>query len=66
MLNDKPSMYWKVCWKYIAPIFIIVVFFASLIGMMVNGIGYERWDVSKVRITSMLVSRHASLFRSIA
>jgi hypothetical protein len=48
MLNDKPGWYWKICWKYLAPIFIIVVFFASVIGMMVNGISYQRWDVLKV------------------
>ncbi len=48
MLNDKPGWYWKICWKYLAPVFIIVVFFASVIGMMVNGISYQRWDVLKV------------------
>ena len=48
MLNDKPGLYWKICWKFVAPIFIIVVFFASLIGMMINGIGYQRWDILEV------------------
>ena len=49
MLNDRPGIYWKVCWKFIAPVFIIVVFLASLIKMMVNGIGYQRWDIAKVK-----------------
>ena len=48
MINEKPGLYWRICWKYLAPIFIIVVFFASLIGMMVNGISYQRWDVLEV------------------
>lgn len=47
-MNDRPGWYWKICWKFVAPIFIIVVFLASVVDMIVNGIGYKRWDVLEV------------------
>ena len=66
MLNDKPSLYWKICWKFIAPLFIIVVFFASLIGMMVDGIGYQRWDYAEVGLRKLfaVISRQMQWINS--
>ena len=48
MIGRKPGRYWRICWKYLAPGFIIVVFVASVIKMGIDGVHYKRFDETSV------------------
>jgi solute carrier family 6 (neurotransmitter transporter, serotonin) member 4 len=31
MLGEKPSLYWRICWRYISPTFLFVILIFSLL-----------------------------------
>lgn len=32
MLGQRPGLFWRICWMYISPVFLLVIFIFSLIG----------------------------------
>lgn len=44
MVGTRPNYYWLFMWKYISPLVIIIIMFASILKMMIQGITYEIWD----------------------
>lgn len=45
MLGQKPSLYWRVCWRYISPTFLFVILVFSIINneQMLEGYNYPNW-----------------------
>lgn len=48
MTGQRPNYYWLIMWKYVSPIVIIIIFFASLIKSMMSAATYEAWIPSIV------------------
>ncbi|XP_068220138.1 sodium-dependent proline transporter-like isoform X2 [Palaemon carinicauda] len=49
MLGYNPSMFWKVCWVFIAPITLLLLFIYSIVTWedpTYNGIGYPSWAIA--------------------
>ncbi|XP_049770972.1 sodium-dependent serotonin transporter-like [Schistocerca cancellata] len=49
MLGHQPGIFWRVCWAYISPIFILVIFIFSLMGyeeMLPGEYVYPAWSIS--------------------
>ncbi|KAL7741144.1 hypothetical protein ACLKA6_018170 [Drosophila palustris] len=49
MLGRRPSLFWKISWKYIAPIVLIFVLFTSIVFIRTityNGIAYPQWAIA--------------------
>ncbi|XP_071545769.1 sodium-dependent proline transporter-like isoform X2 [Panulirus ornatus] len=49
MLGYSPSIYWKVCWAFIAPVALILLFVYSVIKWedpTQNGVGYPDWSIA--------------------
>ena len=44
MTGTRPSLYWSICWRYIAPAVMIVVFLASIGVAIFSPPGYNVWD----------------------
>lgn len=57
MTGQRPNYYWLIMWKYVSPIVIIIIFFASLIKSMMSAATYEAWIPSIVSetVTTFLV-----------
>ncbi|KAG8230301.1 hypothetical protein J437_LFUL008492 [Ladona fulva] len=48
MLGHRPGIFWRVCWNYISPIFILVIFICSLVNYEELNSGeyvYPSWSV---------------------
>jgi solute carrier family 6 (neurotransmitter transporter, amino acid/orphan) member 15/16/17/18/20 len=43
MTGSRPHTYWMLCWKYISPLAMILIFFASLMNLINNGSNYPAW-----------------------
>lgn len=49
MLGQRPGLYWRVCWMYISPIFLLVIFIFSLLGyeeMLGEEYEYPDWSIA--------------------
>lgn len=47
MLGKKPSIYWRLCWKYVSPTFLFVILIFSLLGyedMLGSEYKYPEWS----------------------
>lgn len=44
MLGFRPHMYWKICWRYLSPALITIIFIASIINLAINPMQYSAWD----------------------
>ncbi|XP_040568895.1 sodium-dependent neutral amino acid transporter B(0)AT3 [Lepeophtheirus salmonis] len=44
MTGSRPCMYWQICWKYLAPLAMLIILAASLLQMIFTGSGYEVWN----------------------
>lgn len=50
MLGFRPHMYWKICWRYVSPVLITVIFVASLVNLAINPMQYSAWDAVNVSL----------------
>ncbi|XP_044599319.1 sodium- and chloride-dependent transporter XTRP3 isoform X1 [Cotesia glomerata] len=46
MTGYKPGFYWKITWRFLAPIFITVVLISSIVSMLIIKPKYSTWDPS--------------------
>lgn len=49
MLGEKPSLFWRLCWKYISPAFLFVILIFSLLGyeeMLGEEYDYPEWSTA--------------------
>uniref|UniRef100_A0A8D8AA91 Transporter n=3 Tax=Culex pipiens TaxID=7175 RepID=A0A8D8AA91_CULPI len=49
MLGKKPSLFWRICWKYISPTFLFCILVFSLLGyeaMLEGEYEYPEWSVA--------------------
>ncbi|XP_058116827.1 sodium-dependent serotonin transporter [Anopheles ziemanni] len=49
MLGKKPSLFWRICWKYISPTFLFCILIFSLLGyedMLGEEYKYPEWSVA--------------------
>ncbi|XP_055317230.1 sodium-dependent serotonin transporter [Sitodiplosis mosellana] len=49
MLGQRPGIFWRVCWKYISPVFLLVIFIFSLLGyedMLGEEYEYPDWSIA--------------------
>lgn len=44
MLGFRPHLYWKICWRYVSPALITIIFIASIINLAINPMQYSTWD----------------------
>lgn len=51
MTGRRPSLFWLICWKYLAPLAMLGILGASVVDMFINGSGYEGWDPEIGRAT---------------
>lgn len=54
MTGYKPGFYWKITWRFLAPIFITVVLISSIVSMLIIKPKYSTWDPSLVSINAFL------------
>jgi len=43
MTGSRPHMYWMLCWKYISPLAMLSILFASFYNLVQNGSNYPAW-----------------------
>ncbi|XP_055622909.1 sodium-dependent serotonin transporter [Toxorhynchites rutilus septentrionalis] len=49
MLGKKPSLFWRICWKYISPTFLFCILIFSLLGyeaMLEGEYQYPEWSIA--------------------
>lgn len=44
MTGSRPQLYWMLCWKYISPIAMLTILFASFVQLATEGSSYPGWD----------------------
>lgn len=47
MIGHKPGLFWRICWMYISPVFLLVIFIFSLMGyeeMLGDEYEYPEWS----------------------
>ncbi|CAG5115581.1 unnamed protein product, partial [Candidula unifasciata] len=47
MLGKRPSYFWLICWRYLMPVAVGVIFLSSVFEIITQGIVYEAWDPEK-------------------
>ncbi|XP_033754968.1 sodium-dependent neutral amino acid transporter B(0)AT3-like [Pecten maximus] len=47
MIGTRPNYFFLICWKYIGPLAMIVIFLASIVEMFSTGLSYDIWDAGK-------------------
>jgi solute carrier family 6 amino acid/orphan transporter-like 15/16/17/18/20 len=52
MIGSRPSYFWLLCWRFVGPIAMVIIFVASLIEIFSKGVSYEVWNSLKVRCLS--------------
>lgn len=56
MIGHEPHKYWKIMWKYVAPVFIAVLLVATLISKFLKPITYSVYSYTQViQVTSSAV-----------
>jgi len=48
MTNRKISWYFKICWRFISPLIIVVIMVVTLYSMFSESPQYTAWDTEKV------------------
>lgn len=51
MLGDTPGLYWRVMWRFVSPLIVLVIFVASLINMGIKNLTYTAWSPEMVCLT---------------
>ncbi|GBL85486.1 Sodium-dependent neutral amino acid transporter B(0)AT2 [Araneus ventricosus] len=44
MTGKRPNCYWLFCWKYVAPVAMVIILTASFVQIATEGSSYETWD----------------------
>uniref|UniRef100_A0A8D8MEV7 Transporter n=1 Tax=Cacopsylla melanoneura TaxID=428564 RepID=A0A8D8MEV7_9HEMI len=47
MTGSRPNLYWLLCWKYISPAVMLVIFTSSLMDLFLGQAGYAAWNAEK-------------------
>lgn len=47
MIGSRPCYFWLLCWRFIGPLAMVVIFVASLIEIFSKGVSYEVWNSLK-------------------
>ncbi|XP_067636970.1 sodium-dependent neutral amino acid transporter B(0)AT3 [Eurosta solidaginis] len=47
MTGSRPGLYWMICWKYLSPIAMLTILFASFYQLLTEGSSYPAWIASK-------------------
>ncbi|KAI5721345.1 hypothetical protein M8J77_019522 [Diaphorina citri] len=47
MTGSRPSLYWLLCWKYISPTVMLIIFTSSLVDLFLGQSGYSAWNAEK-------------------
>lgn len=47
MTGNRPGLYWLICWKYLSPLAMLSILFASFIEIVYKGSGYQAWVATK-------------------
>jgi len=58
MIGHQPNIYWKICWKYIAPFLITILLAVTLISKFVNKVQYSAYDFLTVGTGFLLRLSH--------
>ncbi|KAJ8919805.1 hypothetical protein NQ315_006334 [Exocentrus adspersus] len=48
MIGHRPGLFWRICWKYISPVFILIIFVFSLLSheqMLGTEYAYPEWSL---------------------
>ena len=48
MIGSKVHVYWKIIWKFVAPLIVLVLLVATLISKFINPITYDAYDSASV------------------
>lgn len=48
MLRVRPCWYWKVTWRFVSPLIVLVIFVCSLLNMGMKPVTYSAWREKKV------------------
>lgn len=56
MLGRRPGWYWKITWRYLAPVLVFGILVASLVNMGIKPIVYSAWHPELVSVASFLLS----------
>lgn len=49
MLGQRPGLFWRICWMYISPVFLLVIFIFSILGyeeMLGEEYEYPEWSMA--------------------
>jgi SNF family Na+-dependent transporter len=52
MIGHEPHKYWKIMWKFVAPVFIAILLAATLISKFIKPITYSVYSYTKVNSSS--------------
>lgn len=44
MTGSRPQLYWMICWKFLSPIAMLTILFASFFQLATHGSSYPAWD----------------------
>ncbi|XP_048755020.2 sodium-dependent neutral amino acid transporter B(0)AT3-like [Ostrea edulis] len=47
MIGSRPGYFWLLCWRFVGPIAMVIIFVASLIEIFSKGVSYEVWNSLK-------------------
>ncbi|XP_012941506.2 sodium-dependent neutral amino acid transporter B(0)AT1 [Aplysia californica] len=61
MIGHKPSMYWKICWKFIAPFTIVSLLLGTLIIKFSNPITYKVYNAATTLMDNVSYPWYASV-----
>ena len=56
MLGRRPGWFWKITWRYLAPVLVFGILVASLVNMGIKPIVYSAWHPELVSVASFLLS----------
>jgi solute carrier family 6 amino acid/orphan transporter-like 15/16/17/18/20 len=46
IVGRRPGLYWLIYWKYLSPLAMLMILFASVWELVVDGSGYPAWVAS--------------------
>ena len=52
MIDVRPGWYWKITWRFVSPIILLVIFVASLVNMGMKPMTYSLWRSNEVTVKS--------------
>lgn len=65
MTGSRPHIYWMLCWKYVSPLAMLSILFASFMNLISNGSNYPAW-VAELGRTENQEWPHWCIFAAVA